>query len=82
MVALVDGPLNDRLPDFTKPATMGCLIELARGVFGGDFHVVPVVTESGTPAWEPRNGKGANLANNQVGITEAEAIIMALEGAE
>ena len=65
------------VPDFSDPATLGCLLHLVREAWGRDAYIEVNKYE--------RNG-GRYLCDTQVGIafpgqTEAEALVAALEAA-
>jgi hypothetical protein len=62
------------LPDLTDPATLGCLLALVREALGDPFVYL-------APADGWFVGRGARDGVIAEGATEAEALVVALEGA-
>ena len=65
------------VPDLTDPATLGCLLALAREAWrdpkGSVYYLAPVETE---PGWFAEFG-----AHDELYASEAEALVAALEAA-
>jgi hypothetical protein len=79
MVPIKDhaGFLSKRLPDFSHPATMGCLLLIVRGIHG---PTVSSIYDKAEARWEVGTwDKNMFLAIGPGGATEAEALISALE---
>lgn len=73
--------LDDKWPDFTDPATLGCLLALVREALESDVYTCRLIA----PALN-RDGWALMSAHNAIlheGIfpTEAEALVVALEAA-
>jgi hypothetical protein len=68
------GGLGTRLPDLSDPATLGCLLALVRKALGDPFVYL-------APADGWFVGRGARDGVIAEGATEAEALVVALEGA-
>ena len=67
------------IPDFTDPATVGCLLALVRESWGAGFHLVP------DGGWLARGARLPDGATVNLGVckpTEAEALVAALEAAQ
>lgn len=78
------------IPDFSDPATMGCLLALVREVWGPDTYLrlwanpAPDMSGKSRSKWEPVDGLGRRLAAGPrvLCATEAEALVAALEAAD
>ena len=70
-------PVDERLPDLTDPATVGCLLALVREAWGND--------DLGTMRWDARSRWCAETTDFPYrafyGDTEAEALVVAWEAA-
>jgi hypothetical protein len=70
---------KDLLPDLSDPATLGCLLALAREAWGAGFHLVP------DGGWLARGARLPNKSTVNLGVcapTEAEALVAVLEAAQ
>ena len=67
-------PIAGLLPDLTDPATLGCLLALVRAVYP-DAYTVPQFGGG----WEVASPFDADVVGD--GLSEAEALVAALEGA-
>lgn len=63
-------------PDFTDPATIGCLLALVREAWGACFHLVP---DGGWLARGARFPSGTTVNLGVCAPTEVEALVAALE---
>ena len=73
MTSRAIGP--DELPDLSSPATLGCLLALARDAYGDPSFVVRCVAG----LWYEESNRRALVARGS--DTEAEALVAALEAA-
>lgn len=67
---------EDDLPDLTDPATIGCLLAVAREHWGSELHLIP------DDGWRVRGARLPNRATVNLDVccdTEAEALVAALE---
>lgn len=80
-------PVDLLLPDFSDPATLGCLLALVREAFSAvDVHVIPTVYAEGVPirfaCWVV-TAEGLRVIQSARGFGDdrAEALVAALEAA-
>jgi hypothetical protein len=73
-------PLGDHLPDFTDPATLGCLLALVREAWGMSTGIT-VSYSSDEGLWGVSWCGATHGGWCGRGKTEAEALVAALEGA-
>ena len=75
---------RDAWPDLTDPATLGCLLALAREAWG-NLRLVAIYCEAANPGQS--EGWAVQVADNRLPVpgedyaTEAEALVAALEAA-
>ena len=78
-IRIVDPPRDDASecwPDFSDPATLGCLLALVRQEWGPCVNITP------TAGWVLQGARlpaGGTINLGIVGTTEAEALVKALE---
>jgi hypothetical protein len=70
----------DRVPDLTDPATLGCLLALVREAHEDECACVfPIDYGPGGVRWVARLTAGGRDMTQQVHVSEAEALVAALE---
>ena len=73
-----DGSISGFIPDLTDPATLGCLLALVREAWSCPTVCVVHEGSDHPDPWAVRARRGEALG---IGVTEAEALMLALEAA-
>jgi hypothetical protein len=80
--SLVPFTFSVDLPDLTDPATLGCLLALVREALDDECACVfPIDYGPGGVRWVARLTAGGRDMTQRVHVTEAEALVAALEAA-
>jgi hypothetical protein len=76
-----EGGMGGNLPDLSDPATIGCLLQLAREAWKSPRLQVSPMLEPAPAEWVAYPNTGPDCARRYVAPTEAAALVAALEAA-